>query len=227
MKTRSNKSILSVILAAGLVSAWSVSAQDMDSGALGNTRGIYLGFDMGASFLQPIVNRGNVPGFITPGEVAGFNVGSRFDLNLGYNINEHFAVEAQTGFGYNSISSQDGESLDQLGLWAEVWTVPVMANGIYKFSINDHWLAYGGLGAGVVISTFDQWNFFESTSSTDCTFGYQAMLGMKYMFGPHWEIGLGYNFLGSLDHHWNIDGVGFTTSPTYQHSILLSFTRRF
>ena len=231
MNTKSNRHIIPVFLAAGLASAfscsWPVAAQDMNSDTDGNARGIYLGWDMGASFLQNIVNRGEVAGFVNPGQVVAFNVGSRFDLNLGYNICDHFSVEVQTGFGYNSVSSFDGVSLDDSGIDVEVWTVPVMANGIYKYSFNDHWQAYGGLGAGVVISTLDQSTFLESTSTTDCTFGYQAMFGIKYIFGPRWEAGLGYNFLGSLDHHWSVDGVGFTTSPTYQHSILLSFTRKF
>jgi opacity protein-like surface antigen len=230
MKTRSHRLIVPVILtlaAAGFVSAgaWSAAAQDMDSDSGDNARHFYWGGNLGISILQPMVVRSLPVGFITPGEVIAFNVGPRVDLSLGYNITHNFAVELQTGFAYNGLSSLDGISLD--GLDADVWTVPFMANGIYKHSFNDHWQAYGGLGAGVLISTFDQWSLFESVSTTDCTFGYQAMLGIKYRFNDRWETGLGYNFTGSLDHHWNDDGVGITTSPTYQHSIILSLTRRF
>ncbi|HXC34844.1 MAG TPA: outer membrane beta-barrel protein [Candidatus Acidoferrales bacterium] len=214
---------LPVALAAGFVSAcsWPAAAADMDYNADSYTGGIYFGADAGPAILQNIISQGSV---------TKFDVGLRVDLNLGYNINQNFAVELQTGLAFNSFSSVDGVPASNFSYNEYVWSVPVMLNGIYKHSFNDHWQVYGGLGAGVLISTLDQWDpLTTSTSSTDSTFGYQAMFGIKYVFGRHAEVGLGYNFLGSLDHHWDstLAGPGITTSPTYLHSILLNFTYKF
>ena len=231
MKTRSNRTKTPVILAAaaGLVSAWSFSAtaetidiyQDAHSNPSDNTQiagSFYLNGDAGISILQNIVFRG---------EVAQINIGPRFDVSAGYNLTQCFAVEVQSGVAYNTWSKIDGKSLAPFGESLDIWSVPVMANGIYKHSFNDHWQAYGGLGAGVLISTLDESVPGSSSHSTDCEFAYQAMFGIKYIFNNHLECGLGYDFLGSLDHHWNPNNRGVTTTPTYMHSVLVSLTLRF
>jgi opacity protein-like surface antigen len=207
------------MLAAGLASAWSAAAadMDMDSDAGGNTGHIYANGDAGVSILQNITFRG---------AVAQMDVGPKVDVSVGYNLTQNIAVEVQSGYAYNSWSRVDGQSLPS-GESVDIWSVPVMANGIYKVAINNHWQAYGGLGAGVLISTLDQNTPGNSISPTDCEFAYQAMFGIKYRVNDHLSCGLGYNFLGSLDHHWNGNGGGVTTSPTYMHSVLLSATWTF
>lgn len=219
------------MLPAALLLAWSAAAEDtnlnmnvtldmgLDNAARANTNGIYLSGDAGLAIMQNMTFQGNV---------IQFHVGPRFDVSAGYNLPRNIAVELQGGIAYNSWSSQDNHSIAP-GNSANVWAVPVMANGFYKYPFKHHWEAYGGLGAGVLISTLDisqsggPFNF----SSTDCTFGYQAMLGIRYLFDDHYEWGVGYKFLGSLDHHWNGESVGITTSPTYMHSVLVSLTYRF
>ena len=214
-----------VILAAGLALAcsWSAAAEDVkifsdaDSLASSRTNGVYVSGDAGLSIMQNMTAVGNV---------IQYHVGPRIDVGTGYNFTQNIAAELQAGFAFNSWSAVNGVSTPR-GDSAKVWTVPVMASGIYKYSLNDHWQAYGGLGAGVLISTLNINNPVESSSSTDCTFGYQAMVGIKWTFDTHFEWGLGYNFLGSLDHHWNDLGRDFTFSPTYMHSVLVSLTYRF
>lgn len=225
MKTRSNwsKVKVPVVLAVVLVSAWSAAAEtlnifaDMDTSAVGTTNGVYLSGDAGLSIMQNMTILGNV---------VQYHVGPRADVSVGYNITQNIAAELQGGFAYNGWSALNGRSIPA-GDTANVWTVPVMANGIYKYWFKDHWQAYGGLGAGVVISSLDIANPVETSVSTDSTFGYQAMVGIKCIFDEHLEWGVGYRFLGSLDHHWNDLGRGVTTSPTYMHAILVSLTYRF
>ena len=212
-----------VILAAALVTAWSAAAEDLkiftdaDSLASSRTNGIYVSGDAGISFMQNMTALGNV---------IQYHVGPRIDVGTGYNFTQNIAAELQTGLAYNSWSAVNGFSISPRDS-AAVWAVPVMANGIYKYPFNDHWQVYGGLGAGVLISTLNLSTPVASSSSTDCTFGYQAMVGIKCAFDTHLECGVGYNFLGSLDHHWNDLGRGVTFSPTYMHSILVSLTYRF
>ena len=212
-----------VILAAGLVSAWSATAADMDSdsGTDANKTGFYESADAGVSILQNMTAQ--IGGFSVG--TFKFNVGPRVDVSAGYNLTQNIAVELQGGFARNSINTL-GSFITQPGVSSDLWTVPVMVNGIYKHSFTDHWQAYGGAGAGAVFSILTQRFFGEDFSSTDCEFGYQAMLGIKYLFNDHLECGLGYNFLGSLDHHWS-EGNGLKLSPTYMHSFLLSLTYKF
>ena len=217
MKTRSNSSGIPIVLAVGLVSAWSAAADDMGSGAGGNAGTFYARGEAGVAILQNITEQGNL---------IQFNVGPRVDVSTGYNITDNIAVELQSGFAYNSFSKFDGISLPS-GTSANVWSVPVLANGIYTYKFNDHWRAYGGVGAGVLITTLDESAPGFNVSPNDCTLGYQGMVGIEYQINDNLECGLGYNFLGSLDHHWTAEGQGITTSPTYMHSILLSLTYKF
>lgn len=231
MKTRSYT--IALVLAVALVSAWTAVADDMnlnvnmnmfdkDSTPRANTNGIYLSGDAGISIMQSMTAQGIQ---------IQYHVGPRVDLSAGYNLRRNVAVELQGGFAYNSWSSVNSLSIG-VGNSAYVWTVPVMANGIYKYSFNDHWQAYGGLGAGVLVSTLhiSEPGFNVSVGSTDCEFGYQAMVGIRCIIDDHFEWGVGYQFLGSLDHHWDgVAGPGenLTTSPTYMHSVFVSLTYRF
>lgn len=217
MKTRFNGSGIPVVLAVGLVTAWSATADDMGSGAGGNAGSFYVSGDAGVAIMQNIT---------TEGHLIQFNVGPRVDVSAGYNITENIAAELQAGFAHNEFSTVDGLSFPS-GSSAELWSVPVMASGIYTYKFNDHWQAYGGAGAGVLVTTLDESVPGASLSATDCEFGYQGMAGIKYLFNDQLECGLGYNFTGSLDHHWTLEGRGSSTSPTYMHSILLSLTYKF
>jgi opacity protein-like surface antigen len=223
MKTRSCSGKIALALAVVLVSLGSATAEDlkiftdMDFSVAGKTNGVYLSGDAGLSIMQ------NMTG---PVGVIQYHVGPRVDASVGYNITQNIAAELQAGFAFNSWSSLDNRSVPA-AITSDVWAVPVIVSGIYKYPFNDHWQAYGGLGAGVLFSTLDISTPVQSSTSTDCTFGYQAMLGIKCVFDEHLECGLGYSFLGSLDHHWNDLGRGITTSPTYMHSVLVSLTYRF
>lgn len=192
---------------------------DADSGASVNTTGFYESFNAGVSILQNMT--GHIQGF--PAGTFEFNVGPRIDVSAGYNVTPNVAVELQGGFAYNRIT-QYGSFINPPGFSSDLWTVPVMVNGIYKHSFNEHWQVYGGVGAGAVFSSLSSRFSGEDISSTDCTFGYQAMAGIKYLISNHFECGLGYNFLGSLDHHWP---QGLRWSPTYMHSVLLSLTYKY
>lgn len=227
MKIRSIGIGIQVVLAVGLVSAWSWSAaattidvfKEMHSAAATNTTGIYLSGDAGLAIMQNMVSQGSV---------IQYHVGPRADASVGYNINPNIAVSLQSGFAINSWSAVNNGSIAPENS-VNVRTVPVLVNGIYKYALTDHWQAYGGLGAGAVISTLDMsqpggpFNF----TSTDCTFGYQAMLGIKYSIGDNYEWGVGYSFLGSLDHHWSANNRSLSTTPTYMHTVLVSLTYRF
>jgi opacity protein-like surface antigen len=224
MKTQSKMGrIILVVAAVGLVSAWSLRADDtVKSLAADNTGKWYVGGDVGATFQQNLggIKHNGVP---ESGDIE-FDPGVRVDLNVGYNLNQSFAVELEGGFSYNGVSKTgDTKRTDSY-----LCQVPLLVNGIYKYSFNDKWQAYGGVGIGGVASTLNLKDSSGSSSSdTDYQFGYQAMLGVKYLINANWECDLGYKLLGTLDHDWTFQGAKIETDPTFSHSVLLSLTYKF
>lgn len=202
----------------------------MKPNAPDNADRFYVNTGAGVSIMRNVLSQGSE---------NWFDVGPKVDLSVGYDVTRNIAVELQSGFAHNSWPAAPGVlppsmpgGFPQLvpGVSTDIWTVPVMVNGIWKRALNRHWQVYGGAGAGALISTLQLQNIFVqggNINSTDCEFGYQVMLGIKYRFNDHWETDLGYDFLGSLDHHWSGNGGGLTTNPTYMHSVLLGLTYRF
>ena len=166
----------------------------------------------------------------TPG--AKFDPGVRVDLSVGYNLTENWAVELESGFSYNELS-QFGDFTDP---GYHLYQVPVLLNGIYKYSFNDKWQGYGGVGLGGVASILDLSSGGWGSDNTDYQFGYQAELGVKYHISANWECDLGYKFLGTTDHEWTVNN-GHPNSLNYRykdhldatmsHTILLSLTYKF
>lgn len=140
MKTQSKLAKISVVGAAvGLASVFSLSAQTQ----MNTTSKWYVGGDAGLCLQQNVGGlKANGVGY--PG--AKFDPGVRADLSVGYNLAENWAVELESGFSYNELS--------HFGMYTapgyKLYQVPVLLNGIYKYSFNDKWQAYGGVGLGGV-----------------------------------------------------------------------------
>ena len=216
-------SLRSAMFATGLVSAWSASAQDTSANTASKISNFYVNGGAGVAIMRNVLTHGGDP----------FDVGPKVVLSAGYDVSRNIAVELQSGFAHNSwptVFTAHSPLPPSIQPPVDIWTVPVMVNGVYQHVLYDHWRLYGGAGAGIVISTLRiEQKFFPgaNVASTDCEFGYHAMVGIKYHFNDHWETGLGYDFLGSLDHHWSGNGFGIVTGPTYMHSVLLSLTCKF
>lgn len=206
-------------LAVGFVSIGLHAATDTSTNA-DNSAGktfdnSYSSQSAGVAFLQNITIHGG--GLIQwkPGPKVELSNGGVITIKTGNTtITDRIFAEFQYGFAYNGMSKVDGQSVSS----GDIWTVPLMLNGIYKYPLNDHWRLYGGLGGGAIISVLNTPSP-SGQNYTDCVFGYQAMLGVQYHFNDKCVFGLGYGFLCSLDHHFNT-----TTSPTYMHSIMLTFS---
>lgn len=212
MKIQSNLKI-TLALTAGLLSTGLHAAADTSPGAGDSNTGkssddTYSTQSAGVAFLQNIT-------IAHGGGLIQWDPGPKIDFSEGHNITQNIAAGLQYGFAYNAMSKVDGQSVSS----GDLWTVPVMLNGFYKYAFNDHWRVYGGLGGGGIISVLGTAGS-QGHTYTSGDFGYEAMLGVKYRIKDNCELGLGYGFLGSLDNHFN----AITTSPIYMHSIMLSFT---
>lgn len=155
------------------------------------------------------------------GSDAEFDPGLRFDVSVGYMMNQSWSVQLETGFCYNQLSKVDGSTPD---MNVDFYQVPVLVDVVFTHPFDNGWSVYIGAGAGGVAGMVD---ISDTGSDTDFTFGYQAMAGIQYAVSERCGVGVGYKFLGTTEHEWTINGETGKTDPTYSHSILATFTFRY
>ena len=220
--------ILVVSTLAGHAQGWTQSSHNW-------TRHLYTTIDLGGVYQQEDTTLFQSSPFPTSG-TASFNLGVRGNIVLGYNINKLWAVEFQTGALWNSMDKVNGISLDQpypLNVSFDTYTVPLLANVVFKMPLKNSLVPYIGLGVGGAASilSYSQAN----TSMVDCdfTFAYQAEVGLKYMISKKASLGISYEFLGTTDPNWHsilsIAGqppmdYQFKEKGFYTHSLVLSFS---
>jgi opacity protein-like surface antigen len=160
-----------------------------------------------------------------------FDPGIRADLGLGCNLCASFAVELESGVVWNSIHQIGSNRLSIFNASADLYQIPVIVNGIYKFPLHGNFKPYVGVGVGAVGGLFEGSSIPATTSSSysdlDFTFAYQGTLGFKYSVCKHAEVGLAYEFLGTTDHEWSDQGVTFKSDGTMTHSLMATLTWKF
>lgn len=188
----------------------------------------YFDVKVGPSFSEdttvqasPYGNSGNVH----------YDTGVRADVAMGYNLNDAFAVELQSGVIWNNVDKIAGNLLANYDSGADLYQIPIVVNGIYRFPLTGKFKPYVGIGAGGVAGLFEATNVPLTTgrdySDLDFTFAYQAMIGFKYSLGEYVDLGLAYEFLGTTDHTWTDQNVTFKTDGTMTHSVMATLSWRF
>jgi OmpA-OmpF porin, OOP family len=187
----------------------------------------YVNADLGGSLLQDVTIK-------NLGTKVSFEPGVRGDVSFGYNVIGPMAVEFETGSIWNSLDGANRQMVFPGSEHVDLYQVPFLGNMVFRVPLKCGLTPYIGAGLGGVASTLDvrfpeTFGFHRHESDTDFTFAYQGMAGLKYAFASDMEVGVGYKFLGTLDHSW-FGGNPFLvteTKPTYSHSIMASFTYRF
>ena len=202
-----------------LVSVATMHAADWDR--------LYLNADAGATFQQ----NAHLAQVGYPTLNTSFKPGARGDLAVGYNLNKSCAVELESGFMWNSVAAFDGRSVASLTQAVDIYSVPIMANFIYKFVNTSGWTPYVGVGAGVNVGIL-QLNYPGFTfSDTDLTFAYQCEAGLRYSLTKNASFGLAYKFYGTTDQVYYLRIFDFTDHSTfsnvYIHGVFASFTWNF
>ena len=172
---------------------------------------------------------------------ASFNIGVRGDISVGYKVTESLSFELESGLVYNQINKFEGSvgsasssvSLSSLGIEVDVYQIPILLKSTYSFCPKSKFRPYLGAGLGGV-ETIGNVTSRGATYGTatipafkedasDFTFAYQAEAGIKYAISQSFDLGIGYKFLGSLDH----DFKGLKTDAMYSHSVLATVTCKF
>jgi opacity protein-like surface antigen len=165
---------------------------------------LYLNADFGGAFrenAQLRQSQGIVPQYSTT-----FNPGIRADIDLGYNLNDSWAVELETGFIWNSVDEIGGTPLGSYSQSIDLYSIPVLANIIYKVPTKTSWTPYFGVGAGGVVGIFDFKTSGTDFSDTDFAFAWQAEAGLKYALTKNASFGIAYKFLGTLNQRYYLGG---------------------
>jgi opacity protein-like surface antigen len=206
-----------MIGAALMMSAASACAADW-------TDNLYLNADAGAAFQQ---NASLVQNGVA--QNATFNPGLRADITLGYDINDSWAAELETGIIWNSIDQVGGISLGSIDQSVDIYSVPILANIVFKVPTKTPWSPYLGVGAGGVVSTFSFESAGTSYSDTGLTFAYQAKAGLDYALSKNASIGIAYKFLGTFNPRWFLSDAGdhVKLDGVYIHAVVASFTWKF
>jgi opacity protein-like surface antigen len=221
---------ISIVIAVPVISAAVASAQDW-------TQNLYVGVDAGYMYQQDTTldfSAINISSSTSSSGNISFQSGMRADVTAGYNLNRSWAVEFDTGVLWSS------SDYSPLVANLNTYTVPLIANIIYKIPIKGPWSSYIGAGGGGAASIFS-YKYNPSGFTADdynFVFGYQAEFGLKYALTRNASLGIAYNFFGTTNPSWQFtEGTStsippattyhFTEKGFYTHSLVLSFTWNF
>lgn len=205
----------------------------LDAIAGDDSENFYIHADVGPSFVQDIK--------LTAGpqsHTMGLDTGVRGDLALGYNFCDSWAAEIEAGVAQNDIDSIGNATIRD----SDLRQIPALANAVYKINLSQQFNAYLGAGVGGdftraetdVLSPVS--GTFRRSVNNDVAFAFQGTAGVAYFLSPHSRIDLGYKFLGTLDRHWFIGGLGgnavvsgetVSTGLIYTHAVVASFSWSF
>ena len=150
-----------------------------------------------------------------------FDTGLRFDLKGGAIFSSGWGFDLDLGVIYAPLKgnplSTDVGNLD-------LYEIPMMVDILYTFPHSGRLRGYigGGIGGVYGIFTGNGTSLFGFTS--DLTFGYQGIAGIKYALSARCDIGVTYKFLGTTGHDL---GSGVSMDGTLTHSFMAALTIKF
>ena len=185
--------------------------------------GLYFGLDGGLNLTHDVDLDFSAGGFSLPGD-AEFHTGFRFDMLGGYNLNEFFGVELESGFIYNTFSSLTiaGNELDDGDSF--LGRVPLLANAIFRYENETAFTPYAGIGAGGALTILE---IDEVETDTQFAFAWQAQLGVKYAFDERSSVGVGYKYFGTTSQEYEIEDVDLELEETHSHAFVVSVNFKF
>jgi len=180
----------------------------------------YVGADLGPVFQQDLYIR-------NAGRTVSMDTGVRGDLFAGFNVADNLALGMETGASSSRIRNSSVGVLG--GNRAYLEQVPLLMDVILKAPLMGGVTPYIGGGIGGVVNDISVRQNGHWTDDADATFAYHAMAGVTFAFARHFDVGLGYRFLGTPDHVFFPDDPTLYT-PTgkiFSHSVLATFVFSF
>jgi len=205
--------------------------------------GFYVGFEVGGAVIEDIdLSNGDITSSL------GLNPGIRFDVPIGYRVNDWFSLEFTPGIIYNTMSSwnvsqfvfedpTDPEaSINGAGLYGiggSLTQVPLLVNFLLTIPTDSPWEPVIGAGLGTIYSNISlkelpgsEYGIPSSRSGSCWSFGYSGLVGLNYHVNQDVSVGFNYKFTGTAGQNWNDDLKNFSTN-TFTQSVEASATFRF
>jgi opacity protein-like surface antigen len=142
---------------------------------------------------------------------AEFNAdpGFRFSAAGGYNFNQYFGLELESGYLYNGLDQEDPEDPENFS------QVPLLLNGVLRFENESDWVPCIGFGLGAVAI------FEEGRDSSGFDLVYQPMAGVHRMINEGMSVGVRYKYLGFVSPSLFLDTM------LGNHSIMFELIKTF
>lgn len=217
------------------------------------TDDLYFLADVGVAIPQDANVRDIDPtasSFGLSGTKLKLDTGVRFDLGVGYEFTDWFALEVASGLVWNGVDGVDGTIVDTTGAGVaiqggsgNVYGVPIMFNGQFRIPLDKNsdrpfqLVIGGGIGAiwtdasvnGVAAPLVP--GVFASVDGNAWAFAYQADVGLEWTLADNLHLGIRYAFLGTTE--VNFGPASFNTpllvgtadvkaDGYYTHSIMAS-----
>lgn len=177
------------------------------------------------------------------GDTVRFDTGARLDLNLGYQLSRYVTLQAQPsaiwasapnrqiitgytepGYNYQLVISRGDVDLLQ---------TPLLVGAGGRIPLSNRLTAYLGADVGVMLGWLRSGHLdlacyndeeygtvrADEVSDSSWAFAYQARLGLDYALSRKLVVGLGYQFLGSTGHTWQLYGRDLKSDGLFTHSI--------
>ena len=217
--------------------------------------GLYVTPQVGGAVVQDVnFDRVTASGTINGQAITGsldaslsFDAGFRFDVPVGYRVNEWFSVEFAPGVIVNPMDSASFNGSVTLGgttytagtsadLDGNLVQVPLIVNFILTIPTDSKWEPFIGGGVGAIFSSATFNNISNNTGTQDLSqdatcwaLGYSALAGVNYHFSKDISIGVVYKFTGTGNQSYGGSTLGdlLNTTGTYTQSVQADATFRF
>jgi len=220
-----------------------------NKGSLTELSGFYVGPELGVAFQQD-VNLQNVNfdttilGYDVVGSAGGsltMSAGIRFNLPIGYQPVDWFAVEFAPGIIWNKMSSYnlqlngtiDGDAVSTtlpLNVEGGYFQVPLVVNFIFKIPTNSPWVPYigGGIGASYTYMNWTRLSYagvsadLSNVDGSCWSLAYQGIAGLDYKITDEISLGLKYIFLGTGNQNFGGSFQNVDTKGSYSQNVMLN-----
>jgi opacity protein-like surface antigen len=230
-----------------------VSTEKNDS--MSELSGFYVGPEIGAAFQQDVnLQDVNFDTTILGADVLGsaggsltMSAGIRFNVPIGYQPVEWFAIEFAPGIIWNQLSSYnlalngtiDGGAQQSITLPIDLegsfYQVPLVVNFIFKIPTDSPWVPYigGGIGASYTYMNWTRISYAgvsQDLSNVDgsCwSLAYQGIAGLDYKITDEVSLGLKYIFTGTGNQNFGGSFQDFDTKGSYSQNVMFNCTLNF
>ena len=220
--------------------------------------GFYVGPELGVAFQQDVnLQNVNIDTEFLDAAVVGsaggsltMSAGIRFNLPIGYQPVDWFAIEFAPGIIWNKMSSwnlevngsatnSSGSISGQLNLPIDVeggyFQVPLVVNFIFKIPTDSPWVPYigGGIGASYTYMNWTRLSYagvsadLSNFDGSCWSLAYQGIAGLDYKITDEVSLGLKYIFLGTGNQNFGGSFQNFDTKGSYSQNVMLNCTLNF